>query len=202
MNQFILVAPASRGFSRALTRHFLQNTKLPVYATHRSGNADDVKSDILSPLKDVDPSRLRLLPLNLRDESSIKSASVMLSESLQGDDATMNMGWFTGGVLYPERQPADLDIEKIRETFEVNVISHLLLIKHFAHFLPKADPRTDGERELSKWVHMSARVGSVSDNKRGGWYSYRSSKAALNQVVKTFDIQLQNGLGGGKVCAI
>jgi NAD(P)-dependent dehydrogenase (short-subunit alcohol dehydrogenase family) len=40
-------------------------------------------------------------------------------------------------------------------------------------------------------VHLSARVGSVSDNRLGGWFSYRASKAALNQVVKTFDIHLQ-----------
>lgn len=40
-------------------------------------------------------------------------------------------------------------------------------------------------------MHVSARVGSIEDNKRGGWYSYRASKAALNQVVKTFDLHLQ-----------
>jgi NAD(P)-dependent dehydrogenase (short-subunit alcohol dehydrogenase family) len=42
-------------------------------------------------------------------------------------------------------------------------------------------------------VHVTARLGSVTDNKRGGWYSYRASKAALNQVIKTFDRQLQQG---------
>ena len=41
-----------------------------------------------------------------------------------------------------------------------------------------------------KWVHVSARVGSISDNRKGGWYSYRASKAALNQVIRTFDNQL------------
>jgi NAD(P)-dependent dehydrogenase (short-subunit alcohol dehydrogenase family) len=99
----------------------------------------------------------------------------------------------TGGVLHAEKQPTDLDMNIIQQTFQINVISHLLLIKHFARFLPKARSIAADEGRLAKWVHVTARLGSVTDNKRGGWYSYRASKAALNQVIKTFDRQLQQG---------
>jgi NAD(P)-dependent dehydrogenase (short-subunit alcohol dehydrogenase family) len=97
----------------------------------------------------------------------------------------------TGGVLYVEKQPADLDASIVRQTFQINVISHLLLIKHFAHFLPRAHFIATDDDKPAKWVHITARLGSITDNKRGGWYSYRASKAALNQVIKTFDRQLQ-----------
>jgi len=149
------------------------------------------KNQILSPLKDVDPNRLTLLPLDLNSEDSISAAADALSEALLKDigaGSYLHTGFFTGGVLHVEKQPADLEFADIQSTFQINVMSHLLLIKHFSRFLPTAK---DNPEVLTKWVHISARVGSISDNKRGGWYSYRSSKAALNQVIKTFDLQLQ-----------
>ncbi|KAG5646440.1 hypothetical protein DXG03_003490 [Asterophora parasitica] len=184
-NPFIFVAPASRGLSLALTRHFLRTTDLPVYATHRSDSDSSMKDHIMKPLSDVDPARLHLLHLDLTSESSISSAADALSTSIHAESTS----FCTGGILHPEKQPLDLDLEKITASFQINVISHLLLIKHFSRFLPSAQkPQL---QTLAKWVHVSARVGSISDNARGGWYSYRSSKAALNQVVKTFDLQLQ-----------
>jgi NAD(P)-dependent dehydrogenase (short-subunit alcohol dehydrogenase family) len=195
---FILVAPATRGLSLALARQFLRTTNLPVYATHRSSTPDDVREHILAPLKNdrIDPNRLSLLRLDLTSESSIASASQALSEDLHKKSGPhsappyIHTAVFAGGVLHPEKQPADLDLELINHTFQINVISHLLLIKHFSSFLPPSNPKTSLP-ELAKWIHVSARVGSVSDNRRGGWYSYRASKSALNQVVKTFDLQLQ-----------
>jgi NAD(P)-dependent dehydrogenase (short-subunit alcohol dehydrogenase family) len=191
---FILVTPATRGLSLALTRHFLRTTNLPVYATYRSGSENDIKNHILSPLESIDPHRLELLPLDLASESSIKSAAEALSDSLQRNfksESYLHTAFLTGGVLFPERQPADLNLADITTTFQINVISHLLLIKHFSPFLPHGTLRDSRFTGPAKWVHVSARVGSISDNKSGGWYSYRASKAALNQVVKTFDLQLQ-----------
>ncbi|KAF9468981.1 NAD(P)-binding protein, partial [Collybia nuda] len=166
---------------------------MPVYATHRSHSAETMKDHILSPLKGVDPTRLNLLSLDLTCENSISAAADALTKSLQKvseSNSFIHTAFFTGGILHPEKQTADLDLENITSTFQINVISHLLLIKHFSRFLPPSYLK-DSLKTPSKWVHVSARVGSISDNKRGGWYSYRSSKAALNQVVKTFDLQLQ-----------
>ncbi|KLO12807.1 NAD-binding protein [Schizopora paradoxa] len=185
---FILVTPATRGLSLAITRQLLRTTRFPVFATHRSSSPDEAREHILEPLKEsgVDPKRLSILKLDLTSESSIKDASATLREQLP-QDAYLHTGFFTGGILYPEKQPADIDFEKIKKTFQINVLSHLLLIKHFNQFLPDAK---NHEGPVSKWVHISARVGSISDNHKGGWYSYRASKAALNQVIKTFDTQL------------
>lgn len=186
--KFFLVTPSTRGISLALTRHLLRTTQLPVFATYRRGTRDEAKNRIFEPFKAakekaVDPQRLEMLRLDLLDEGSIAKAASELQEKLgSGSESTIETAFLTGGVLYPERQPGDLKLDEIMETFQVNVVSHMLLIKHFSKFLHGGD---------GKWVHFSARVGSISDNGRGGWYSYRASKSALNQVVKTFDLHLK-----------
>jgi NAD(P)-dependent dehydrogenase (short-subunit alcohol dehydrogenase family) len=153
-----------------------------------------MKTHILAPLKDVDPKRLELLHLELTSEASISSAADRLANLLSDrpnlSDSFIHTAFLTGGVLHPEKRLPDLDAEHIASTFDINVISHLLLIKHFSRFLPPAQLKYNINAP-AKWVHVSARVGSISDNRAGGWYSYRASKAALNQVVKTFDLQLQ-----------
>ncbi|KAF8505551.1 hypothetical protein F5888DRAFT_1649985 [Russula emetica] len=172
---FALVCPSTRGLSLALTRRLLCSTNLPVYATYRSESPLAVARDILSPLKNVDETRLNMIPLDLTREDSIAAAARQLSDSLPRDkEAYLHTAFMTGGMLHVEKQPADLDASILQQTFQINVHS----------------AATD-EGKLAKWVHITARLGSVTDNERGGWYSYRASKAALNQVIKTFDRQLQ-----------
>ncbi|KZT72653.1 NAD(P)-binding protein [Daedalea quercina L-15889] len=193
---FALVCPSTRGLSLAITRHLLRTTDLPVFATHRSRDAQDVRDNILSPLKNVNPDRLRLLHLDLTSEKTMASAAEELSKTYPNDAKPyLHTAFFCGGVLHPERRPTDLDREVVEQTFQINVISHLLLMKHFSRFLsPPAsngDKGRAGKPDLAKWVHVSARVGSISDNRLGGWFSYRASKAALNQAIHTFDLYLQ-----------
>lgn len=197
---FILVTPATRGLSLALARHYLRTTDLPVFATFRSGSAEEAAQNILSSL-DVDKTRLKTLHLNLVEEQSISGGADELARALPHDaEPYIHTAFFTGGILYPERQSSALDLAQIHETFQVNAISHLLCIKYFGRFLPSS--RKAPKDHLSKWVHVSARVGSVSDNNLGGWYSYRASKAALNQIVKTFDIELQRKKIAGVAAAV
>ena len=73
-----------------------------------------------------------------------------------------------------------------------------MMLKHFSPFLPRKTTQLVEENNLSSsavWATMSARVGSISDNSLGGWYSYRSSKAAVNQMTKTFDNYLRTSAG-------
>lgn len=89
------------------------------------------------------------------------------------------------------------------ETFRINTIGSMLMLKHFSPFLPKKSAAMPSQADVGKglphnhatWLTMSARVGSISDNALGGWYSYRSSKAAVNQLVKTFDAYLKISAG-------
>ena len=189
---FALVTPSTRGLSAALTRRLLVKSELPVYATYRKGSSEDVKDELLRPLHGVDPSRLNMIHLDLEDESSIRSAAEKLDETLPCG-SYLRTGFFTAGALLnPERQPADIDLAIVQKTFNVNVFSHLLFMKHFARFLPSASMSNAlSDRPLAKWIHITARVGSIGDNRRGGWYSYRASKAALNQAMHTFDLHLK-----------
>ncbi|KAI0092840.1 hypothetical protein BDY19DRAFT_926651 [Irpex rosettiformis] len=190
---FVLIAPASRGLSLALARHYLQSTNLSVYATHRSPSPNDVRDRILTDIPDVDPERLHLLPMELTSESSIAETAHQLKQMFPPNKHSyIHTAFFTGGILHPERQPSDFNSEAITQTFATNLISHLLCIKHFSEFLPSiTKSSSEPAIDPAKWVHMSARVGSISDNRLGGWYSYRASKSALNQVIRTFDLHLQ-----------
>lgn len=85
--------------------------------------------------------------------------------------------------LQPEKRWRDLDAMQMTEAFAVNAIGPALLMKHFLPLLPR-----DGK---SAFATLSARVGSIGDNRLGGWYSYRASKAALNQFVRTAAVELK-----------
>ena len=91
----------------------------------------------------------------------------------------------TVGVLHsnrwmPEKRLDDLNAEQLMDLMKINAIGPALTIRHFAKLL---DPKN------SIMVTLSAKVGSIEDNRLGGWYSYRSSKAALNMLVKTASIE-------------
>ena len=82
----------------------------------------------------------------------------------------------------PEKSWRDLDAIHMARAFAVNAIGPALLMKHFLPLLPR--------QGRSVFATLSARVGSIGDNQLGGWYSYRASKAALNQFVRTAAIEL------------
>ena len=82
----------------------------------------------------------------------------------------------------PEKSLRELSLEKFQRLFLVNTIIPALIAKHFCPYLNKETP--------SVFAALSARVGSISDNQLGGWYSYRSSKAALNMIIKNTAIEI------------
>ena len=82
----------------------------------------------------------------------------------------------------PEKSLASLREEVLMQNFHVNAVGPVLLLRHFAPLLA-AGP--------SIYAKLSARVGSISDNTKGGWYGYRAAKAALNMLLQTAAIELQ-----------
>ncbi|MBC7942288.1 MAG: SDR family NAD(P)-dependent oxidoreductase [Chitinophagaceae bacterium] len=87
-----------------------------------------------------------------------------------------------GGEAQPEKRLAELDAQTLAQAFAVNSIGPALVLRHFHALLPR------DERAL--FGVLSARVGSIGDNRKGGWYGYRASKAALNMLVKTAAIEI------------
>jgi NAD(P)-dependent dehydrogenase (short-subunit alcohol dehydrogenase family) len=82
----------------------------------------------------------------------------------------------------PEKSLSSLRKDNLTRNFEVNAVGPILMLRYFAPLLASGP---------SIYAKLSARVGSISDNKKGGWYGYRASKAALNMFLQTAAIELQ-----------
>lgn len=119
--------------------------------------------------------------LDLLDEDSIASAAAACA-ARPPRWVICAAGILHEGGLQPEKSLRELDAQRLARVFAVNTIGPALVIKHFAPVLPRTG--------RSVIAALSARVGSISDNRLGGWYAYRASKAALNQVVRTASIEL------------
>lgn len=85
--------------------------------------------------------------------------------------------------IYPEKSIKDISGNKLKKVLMVNTIGPALIGKYFIPFLNKNNKNV--------FAFLSARVGSISNNKIGGWYSYRASKSALNQIIKNFSIEIK-----------
>ena len=119
--------------------------------------------------------------LDLTDEPSIAAAAQALSIA-DGIDLVFDAtGALSIDGVGPEKTLRALDPAAMARQFAVNAIGPALLIKHFLPLMPR-DRR-------AVFVTLSARVGSIGDNSLGGWISYRASKAALNQIVRTAAIE-------------
>lgn len=82
----------------------------------------------------------------------------------------------------PEKTVRALDPAAIATVFAINAIGPALVAKHFVPLLAR--------RERCVFAALSARVGSIDDNRLGGWYTYRASKSALNQILRTLAIEV------------
>jgi NAD(P)-dependent dehydrogenase (short-subunit alcohol dehydrogenase family) len=91
------------------------------------------------------------------------------------------------GALEPEKTWRHLDAERLAHAFQVNTILPALIARAA---LPRLARGTRDAPEKAVFAALSARVGSISDNRLGGWHAYRASKAALNQILKTCSIEL------------
>ena len=118
--------------------------------------------------------------LDLLDEASIAAAAEAAGQGLHlVIDAT---GFLHGDGMVPEKKLAQLDPAHLAHNFAINAIGPALIMKHF---LPRLT-----RHERAVFATLSARVGSIGDNRAGGWYGYRAAKAALNQLVRTAAIEL------------
>jgi NAD(P)-dependent dehydrogenase (short-subunit alcohol dehydrogenase family) len=214
---WIFICPASRGIGHALTRRLLQTTTLPILASTRR-DPSSTKSSILEGLQtsssnaeDLAP-RLSVVTLDVTDESSIRDAAARAKDLFPPKSHHLHLACAIPGILHPEKSPRQIDAALSLESFRINTIGPLLLIKHFAELLPKNATKMDREAGLESqgeetsdgqirlpqhatWLNMSARVGSITDNKAGGWYSYRASKTAVSSITKSFDNHLRVGSG-------
>ena len=122
-------------------------------------------------------------PLDLLSEQTIRECADRIG-SLAAD---IRLVFDATGALVldghrPEKSWREIDPEMLARSYAINAIGPALLMKHFLPLLPKA--------RRSIFATLSARVGSIGDNRLGGWYAYRASKAALSQIVRTASVEL------------
>jgi NAD(P)-dependent dehydrogenase (short-subunit alcohol dehydrogenase family) len=118
--------------------------------------------------------------LDLLDEASIARAAAEIGPGLRlVVDAT---GFLHDAQFQPEKSLRHLDPAHMARSFALNATGPALLMKHFLPLLARD--------ERAVFATLSARVGSITDNRLGGWVSYRASKAALNQILRTAAIEV------------
>ena len=175
-----LVQGASRGLGLAFVEQLLARERMDVVATARSPAA----SEGLVALAERFGSRLLCVPLDVADEASIEAAAARTGSVHPRLQLLLNCaGLLHDSGLRPEKRLEQADPERLRRLFDVNAIGPLLVTRHFLPLL------RHGDRAIV--ANVSARVGSIGDNRLGGWYGYRASKAAQNMFTRTLAIELR-----------
>ena len=119
--------------------------------------------------------------LDFNDEDSIAEAARALAAGPQYHLIINAAGVLHAESFMPEKRLADMNYAQMQVTFQANAFGPALVMRHFAPLL---------HSERAVMAMLSAKVGSIGDNRLGGWYSYRASKAALNMLIKTAAIEL------------
>jgi NAD(P)-dependent dehydrogenase (short-subunit alcohol dehydrogenase family) len=123
------------------------------------------------------------LRFDLEDEASLAAAAAELKDGAPIRRVIVATGLLHADGVAPERSAAALNAPQLLHLYAINAVGPALIAKHFLPLLPRAEP--------SVFAALSARVGSIGDNRLGGWHSYRASKAALNMLIRTMAIELK-----------
>lgn len=164
-----VVIGACGGIGRALTLALAEDPRsATVHALARTVPA--------SAHRKVRPGRI-----DIADPARIEAAAREIADSGPVHLVLVATGHLHGPTVGPERSWRDLDAEHLAHAFAINATGPALVARNFLPLMPR--------RERAIFAALSARVGSISDNRAGGWYGYRASKAALNQILKCLAIE-------------
>lgn len=119
--------------------------------------------------------------IDIEDENSIERAADAIGDDEIDLVLVLSGILHRGGDLKPERRLSEVESDNLETLFRINAIGPVLVAKHFIGKLAR--------KKKTVFAALSARVGSISDNRLGGWASYRTSKAALNQLMRTVAIE-------------
>ena len=174
-----LIIGAGGGIGGAMTRLLLENG-YAVFAAGRGGLEDNAE---LRAWRAAGPEKLRLLAMDMASQDSIEAGFGRIG----AETGRLHLVFNCAGLLHdqdmrPEKRLEDAALENLLKSFAVNAAGPLLVARYALPLLKHDQP--------SVLASMSARVGSISDNRLGGWYAYRASKAAQNMITKTLSIEL------------
>lgn len=141
-------------------------------------------------LLNADPRCALVLGLHRQSQPKIDFAnetSIVDAASALTGQAPFHLIINATGILHaaqfmPEKKLGDLHYEQMLATFQINTFGPAMVMRHFSKLLAK---------DKAVMAILSAKVGSIEDNRLGGWYSYRASKTALNMLIKTAAIEIK-----------
>ncbi|MGA1262427.1 MAG: SDR family NAD(P)-dependent oxidoreductase [Prochlorothrix sp.] len=172
----VLIVGAGQGIGLGFVQALLQRSQVQrVFALYRS-------PETATALLQLADRRLVSLQADLTQEATIAAALDRLKTQTDRLHWVINcVGVLHQGELQPEKSLRHIEADRLLQYFQTNSISAVLLAKHLTPLLRHPDP--------SLFATISAKVGSIGDNRLGGWYGYRASKAALNMLMKTVAIE-------------
>ncbi|MFT5394906.1 MAG: NAD(P)-dependent dehydrogenase (short-subunit alcohol dehydrogenase family) [Gammaproteobacteria bacterium] len=176
-----LVIGASGGIGTAMTQLLLKKG-IHVIASVRKHRIS--KLEQLEKLKSDYKSQLRIVSMDISEQESVEKAFTSISEQTNKLHLIINCTGLLHNSkgLQPEKRLEDINANNLAQSFAINSIGPLLIARYALPLLR--------HEERSVLSNISARVGSISDNRAGGWYAYRAAKAAQNMITKTLAIEL------------
>ncbi|MDB4040856.1 SDR family NAD(P)-dependent oxidoreductase [Methylophilaceae bacterium] len=170
MKKNILIAGASGAIGKEFSRFYSDDPNVEKIVT-LSRKADDFGDKKIQSME-IDYSKDVIFE-SLDKISQLESISTIIIAT----------GILHTDQVKPEKSIDSINFESLKDVFQINVFGPILLIKKLLPLIKKS--------QGVKIVFLTARVGSISDNELGGWYSYRSSKSALNMMIKNLSIELK-----------
>lgn len=129
----------------------------------------------------LDLANVKTLPADVENESSLVAAADKVAGPIDLVIVASGVLAAPGGIR-PERRLTEFDPDAASRIMAINAFGPALVAKHFVPLMPR--------NRRAVFAAISARVGSISDNRLGGWHSYRASKAALNMLIRNVGIEM------------
>jgi NAD(P)-dependent dehydrogenase (short-subunit alcohol dehydrogenase family) len=179
--QVAWIQGASRGIGLALVEHWLAaGPERVVIASARTASSAPGLAAAAARFGD----RLERIDVDCTSEDHVARAAAAIARRHPRLHRVVSCAGMLrdGNGVRPERRLEDVDPRALQRAFDVNAIGPLLVAKHALPMLRHDEPAV--------LANLSARVGSIGDNRLGGWYAYRASKAAQNMLTRTLAIEL------------
>jgi NAD(P)-dependent dehydrogenase (short-subunit alcohol dehydrogenase family) len=189
-----VISTASRGIGLEFTKQILSSSTCPLGRNaHVIALCRNATTALLA-LKEDFPSRLEIIEgIDLEDPDSINAISEIVKDRTDRVDLLLNVAGILGDGLTvdegPERSISKISYPWMMKSMQLNLMGHVMMTQALFPLLISAAKSKTETALPPRVINISARVGSISDNGLGGWYSYRMSKAALNQFTKTFSLE-------------
>lgn len=175
-----LIFGAGHGIGLGFVKQLLViNPEVKIFATYR----DEQKAQILWELEAKNPDHIKTYKLEPLEEEQLKVLAQEFKSNKTHIDMIINsIGFLHDESIQPEKSLRSFNLENYMKAISINSAITALIAKHFERVLTP---------EESSFITISAKVGSIEDNRMGGWYSYRASKAALNMLIKNIAIEFK-----------